>query len=218
MGIDPSHLQRIQALDGLHQARPLLPGRPQAGHAGVQFQVNRQLATTAAGQVLAEEGLAHAAEGGHQLPVQAGPQFIGMAEVAQHQDGLIEPRLTQLHSLLECGDTEAAGAASGRRAGDGHGPMAVSVGLDHGHQGTAGVQGAPQGIRIGLDRRFIDFHPGPLARMGLRQQSRGRGVVEGSSRRCVNHPPLAVHLACIEITGLPSAAPQAALPWAPFWF
>ena len=28
MGIDPGHLQRIQALNGLHQARPLLPGRP----------------------------------------------------------------------------------------------------------------------------------------------------------------------------------------------
>ena len=105
--------------------------------------MNRQLAATATGQVLTEQRLTHTAEGGHQLPVQAGPQFIGMAEVAQHQDGLIKSRLAQLHPLLEGRDTEAAGAASGRRAGDGHGPMAITVGFDHGHKGTAGVKGAP---------------------------------------------------------------------------
>jgi len=170
MRIDARQRHRVQSGDGLHQTRALGPGSTETGHARVELEVHRQPPATAAGQVLTEQGLPHAAEGGHQLPVEAGAQLLRLGEVAEHQQRMLDARLAQLHPLLQRGHPEAAGPAGGGGARHRHGTVAVAIGLDHRHQvGTRG-QMAAERRGVGADRRLAHLHPGPLTRMGPQQR------------------------------------------------
>jgi len=109
MGIHPGHLHGIEPVEHRQQLGPVWPVNAQTGHARIELEMQGHAAATATGQALAEQGLALAADRGHQLPVQAAPQFLGFTEVAHHQQGGLDPRLAQFHSLLEGGHTEAVG-------------------------------------------------------------------------------------------------------------
>ena len=85
MAVDPTQIQLIELQDRFRQAFPVLPIAAKARHAGVEFELHRKLPAAAVGKVLAQKRLAHAAECGHQLPVQAGPQLFGLGEIAKNE-------------------------------------------------------------------------------------------------------------------------------------
>jgi hypothetical protein len=134
MGVEARQLDGLHALHRRHQPRSLLPVGAEAGHAGVQLQLHGHGAAAAAGQVLAEQGFPHAAEGGHQLPAQAAAQFLGLGEVAEHQHRSGDAGAAQLQPFAQGGDPETGRPRLQGGAGHGQGAVAVGVGLDHRHQ------------------------------------------------------------------------------------
>ena len=205
VGVDAGQLDGVHALQGRHQPGAFLPVGAEAGHAGVELELHGHGAAAAAGQVLAEQGLAHAADGGHQLPAQTAAQFLGLGEVAEHQHWRPDAGAPQLHPFGEGGDTEAG--RPGLQGGPGHrqGTVAVGIGLDHGHQLGGRTDVAPQRPHVGLDGRRVHLHPGPLPRLaGLLRRAgwgeRGTGHGRGSGRKPMIR--MGIPIACRLSSGL----------------
>jgi hypothetical protein len=65
MAVNATEAELIQLLNGIGQSVAILPVTSQAGHPRIHFELNGEASTTAIGEVLTEQGLAHAAEGRH---------------------------------------------------------------------------------------------------------------------------------------------------------
>ena len=111
VAVNPAELDLIQLPNRRCQPWSFFPVATQARHPRVQFQLDTERTPTATGEVLAEQRFAHAAQGWHQLPVQAGSQLLRLGEVSQHQNGLIQSGLPEFDPFLQRGHTELAGAA-----------------------------------------------------------------------------------------------------------
>lgn len=101
MGIETGQLHGFQFRDRGHESGPLLPIGPEPSHASVELELQGHRAALAAGEVLAEQGFAHAADGGHELPVQTAAQLLYLGEVAEHQDWRFDAGPAQLDAFAQ---------------------------------------------------------------------------------------------------------------------
>ena len=162
VGVEAGQLHGVQFANGGHQPGAFWPVSPQPGHAGVELQLQLHGPALAAGQVLADQGFAHAADGGHQLPAQAAAQFFDLGQVAQHQDRRFDTGPAQFDALSQGGNTALAGSAGEGGPGHRHRAVAVAIGFHHGHQAGCWADPALEAAGIGTYCSGVHLHPGPL--------------------------------------------------------
>ena len=83
-------------LDGLSGFCTVVECAPKPAHARVDFELNLEASTAVFCQGMAKLGVSKVAEGWHELPLQAGPQVFGVAEIAQEKDWGFEAGLSEL--------------------------------------------------------------------------------------------------------------------------
>ena len=112
--------------------------------------------------IAADQPLPEAADRGTELPVQAAAEFFGLLQVPQHQDRGLDSGLPKFDAFSEGGHPKAAGTAIERSFSNGHGAMAIAIGLDHSHQGATGTQRALQLCCVVANGVAINLQPSPL--------------------------------------------------------
>ncbi|MNX95880.1 hypothetical protein D3C86_1281750 [compost metagenome] len=137
----------------------LMQRGPDAGHAGVDLEVNLGRAAELRGdRVELAQGLLGAH---HHLKVGGDRRAVGVGNhQAEQQHGLGEAQRAQAQALGDGRDPQPVRPGPERGARDGHGPVAVAVGLDHRHQ--VGMRGDPglEGADVGGDRAQVHLEPG----------------------------------------------------------
>ena len=108
--------------------RDLILIEPEAVHACIQLQVNRQThRQTGINQRL---HLPHRVQHRRQFKLGEQRQFLGLIGAFQHQDGMGNPLLAQRHGAFEFHQGKAVGRFS-QSAGRGQQAVTIGIGLDH---------------------------------------------------------------------------------------
>ena len=165
MAVEAAKLKIFKLVDRFHESGPFLPVTAQSRHAGVQFQLDRKATATSIGKVVAQQCLTHAAQGWHQLPVQAAAELFGLGEISKKQDRRLDACTAQLNPFLQRGNAKTDGTASQGSSCNGFCTMAVPIGLDDSHETAVSGKMPTEGRGIGFDGCWVDLHPGALARI-----------------------------------------------------
>ena len=98
------------------------------------------------------------------LPQSHGDQIarIGRRRIAQNQDGTADAAAAELHGLLQIGDGKELRAQLTQMAADGHGTVAVGVGLDHAEEAAAGWDLRPELLVVMIQVVERNIRPGSL--------------------------------------------------------
>ena len=69
-----------------------------------------------------------------ETPAQTGLGLINLAHVAQHQNGLLQPLVTEANGFRQAGHRKGIGTPCTSSFSGGAVPMAIAIGLDHSHE------------------------------------------------------------------------------------
>jgi hypothetical protein len=132
--------------------------QPQAAHAGIHLEVDRDGLPGGAGGFVQRLG---GSQPGDALDQVVLDQACGKGREGriQNENGHLEPILPQGDSFVDAGHGQHVG--TGRQGGAGHrsGPVTVAIGLDHGHEACPGACDAPQFPDVVVNGPKIDFSP-----------------------------------------------------------
>ena len=112
--------------------------KAEPGHAGIEAQVIGQVAFASPSLLFPRFELCRRVEHGcESLGLHF--RFLPLGGAGQKEDLLLDPGLSQHDGFVKIRHREAVGASRGERPGDFHGSVAVSVTLDHRHDGHPGT-------------------------------------------------------------------------------
>ena len=121
---------KTAAVEEFGQAGEFSRRKTDAAHAGVNFQVDRQA-------LVLVDDFAQGSSGIHGAQSRGQPEAnrfggLGGCEVSKNKNLAGNPCVAQLRGFLNRGDGKYLDAAADEVPSDGHGPVAVGIGFDHG--------------------------------------------------------------------------------------
>ena len=188
VGVDALHPHP----QGLHRPQGrsrLLPGKAHPVHARVHLEVGPGHKAQGAGPLGKGLRRLQGGEGGHEAKLQGLLRLQGV-EASEKEDLPLDAPFPEAPPLLQGGHGEAPHALSLQEAGEGKGPVAVGVRLEHGDHLPSRPPGEKPVVRPKGGE--VHLHPGPLFHLNEPYRaSRHRSPNRAGRSSCGGHgPPL----------------------------